>query len=485
MKPNIMLLVAEDTGRHHGCYGDPVGRTPAIDHLAAQGARYTQACSTAPVCAPARSSLVTGRYPWALGTHHMRSTLLRPPQLFTEALREAGYFVNWANKTDFNFEPPVSFADERSEWFDALASGSLNGRPWFLYHNFGVTHESSIWPETWSTEVAPRLPAEQQDPSRVPVPSYLPDTPEVRADLARYYDALAVQDQQVGRALAALEASGEAENTLVIYLSDHGRGLPREKRWCYGAGVHLPLIVRWPGKIAPGSVNEELVNWVDLAPTFLSVAGAPPDPAHHGRDFLGANAAATPPRACCFAGRDRMDEAFDRVRAAYDGRFHYIRNDFPDLPYAQRVTYMERQATTMVLRQRGADGQLPPAAQAWLARRKPAEELYDAAEDPDMVNNLAADPGHATTLARLRSALEENLARFGDLGRRSERSLIDQGLVADRLPEYAARLEPLPEHLQIGNRLTTLEMPEPATERYKQSPSALPSGEAPRKPDAR
>ncbi len=459
-KPNVMLLVAEDTGRNLGCYGDATAHTPAIDGLAAEGARYTTACSTAPVCAPSRSALVLGKYQWTVSSHHMRSTLLRPPRLFTEELREAGYYVNWSNKTDFNFEPPASFADECRDWFDDLAAGKLNGRPWFLYHNFFNTHESQMWPEEWEKNVAPHLaPDERCDPASVTVPAYLPDTPKVRADIARHYDCLRLQDRQVARALDALERSGQRDNTIVIYLSDHGRGLVREKRWCYDAGVTLPLIIRRPGKIAPGTVADEPVSWIDIAPTLLSLCGVPVPDDYQGRVFLGENRNPGE-RAYCFSGRDRMDEAFDRVRTARDRRFRYIRNFFPQLPYAQRNHYMEKQQTTREVRELGAEGKLNPAQAAWLAETKPSEELYDCLADPANVRNLAADPAHAGTLAEMRTALDTFLEESGDTGTLHERELIARGLVADRLEEYGARIEPLPAHLRVGPERTVLEMPE-------------------------
>ncbi|MCC5805777.1 MAG: sulfatase [Opitutales bacterium] len=459
-KWNVMLLVAEDTGRNLGCYGDAAAHTPAIDGLSREGARYTTACSTAPVCAPSRSALVLGKYQWSVGSHHMRSTLLKPPRLFTQELRDAGYYVNWSNKTDFNFEPPTAFADDRRDWFNDLAAGKLNDRPWFLYHNFHITHESQMWPEEWEKNVAPQLAASERcDPAAVPVPEYLPDTPKVRADIARHYDCLRLQDRQIARALDALDRSGQRDNTIVIYLSDHGRGLVREKRWCYDAGANLPLIIRWPGGIAPGTVADEPVSWVDIAPTLLSILNLPVPDDYQGRVFLGEHR--TPgEREYAFSGRDRMDEAFDRVRTARNRRFRYIRNLFPQLPYAQRNHYMEKQQTTCEVRELGAAGKLNAAQGAWLAEAKPAEELYDCLADPDNVRNLAADTAYADTLTQMRAALDTFLEESGDKGRLPERELIAQGLVADRLEEYGARIEPLPPHLRIGPERTVLEMPE-------------------------
>lgn len=454
-----MILMAEDTGRHQGCYGDAAARTPHIDRLAAAGMRYTHAFSTAPVCAPSRSAMMMGKTAFSQGSHHMRSTLRNHPKVFTEALREAGYYVNWANKTDFNFEPRASFADDRHEWFDDLAQGNLPDQPWLLYHNFEVTHESKMWPDSWEENVAPYLSDDERiDPASVRVPAYLPDEPEVRADLARYYESLIVQDKGVGRALDALEKSGQAGNTIVLYYSDHGRGLVREKRWMYEAGVHLPLIVRAPGMTEPGTTCDELISWLDLAPTILSLCDAEPIEGAQGRIFLGPDKQPAPEYV--FSGRDRMDETFDRVRVAHSQRYHYIRNDYPALPYASRQLYMEKQLTTQVVRRQFADGSLPADAALWYAAQKPAEELYDSDNDPDNVRNLAGDPEYAEILQQHREALAAFLARTGDLAMRPEKDLIADGIVENRLPEYYERVEPLaPEH-RVGPETAPVEMPQ-------------------------
>lgn len=457
---NVILLVGEDTGRHHGCYGDPVGITPNIDLLAAEGCVYENAFSTAPVCAPSRSTLMMGKYAFSAGSHHMRSTMLRPPPLFTHEIRKAGGYVNWANKTDFNFEPPADYVDRTADWLEDLAAGRLPDRPWLFYHNIKVTHESTMWTELWEEKVAPVLPPEKRcDPASVRVPAYLPDTPEARTDIARYYDSLQVHDLQVGRMLEALDKSGQRENTVVIYMSDHGRGLLREKRWCYDAGVHLPLIIRWPGSVAAGTRSDELVSWVDLAPTILSIMGVPVPEDYQGNAFLGEGARSTP-REFCFGGRDRMDEGFDRVRFVRGKRFHYIRNYFPQLPYCQRLRFMENMPTTRVARELNAKGKLNEAQRLWFAERKPEEELYDARNDPDNVRNLAGDPAHRETLERMRGELDRFTEEVNDLGALPERELIKKGLVKNRLDdEYAARIQPLPERYRIGVQKTVLEMP--------------------------
>ena len=461
-KPNILILQGEDTGRFQGCYGNPIARTPAIDQLAAEGVRYSLGISTAPVCAPSRSAMVTGQTAWSIGSHHMRSTLLDPPRLFTHELRDAGYHVNWHTKEDFNFDPPPDFADERRNWFDDLAAGKYKDKPWLLYINFFETHESGMWADKYRETILPRLSREELcDPEQVEVPPYLPDTDVTRREIARNMDALTLQDKGVARALAALDASGERDNTLVIYLSDHGRGQVREKRWCYEAGIHLPLIVRWPDVLPAGATDDQLVSWLDIAPTLLAAAGVEIPETYQGRVFAGP-AVSTPPRETCIAGRDRMDEAFDRVRALRSRKYLYIRNFYPEIPYAQRNRYMETQQTTRILREHWAQNRLTPAQSLWFAPTKPAEELYDCEADPHNVQNLAADSAFADILRQHRDALAEELARTGDFGERPERELIRQGLVKNRLDdEYALRIQPLPKRWRVVPGPTLLEAPNP------------------------
>ncbi|MEX0324918.1 MAG: sulfatase [Puniceicoccaceae bacterium] len=428
---NFLFLQCEDIGRHLGCYGDSYASTPNIDKLAAEGCVYTNAFTHSPVCAPSRGGMVTGRYPWTLGNHLMRCTLQRPPRLFTHELVDAGYHVSWPTKLDFNFEPTDGWCTDTDYWWEAPPPEE----PFFLYRNFHLTHESRMFqPSPAGHEREFPCPGEaRHDPDEAPVPPYLPDIPELRNQLATYYDALSAIDAEIGQCLQWLEDSGQKENTVVILLSDHGRGLPREKRWCYDAGLHVPLIVRWPGLVEAGSFNNELVAWVDIAPTILSLAGVPQPGYYQGQVFMGDNKA--PEREAVFAGRDRMDAVFDKQRVVRERQFHYIRNDAWWLPWAQEQWYMEQQPVMPVMRSLFAEGGLAGDEAIFFQPHKPVEELYDAQADPDMLHNLADDPAHSDTLLRLRSTLETFLADKGDLGETDERVLIEHGIVTDRIEE--------------------------------------------------
>lgn len=442
--PNIVWIVAEDMGPEVRCYGDTYARTPNIDKFASEGARFTRAFTHAPVCAPSRSGLITGRYPTSIGTHHMRSKLLKPPPTFTQRLRDCGYHVSWPGKTDFNFDVP-------KEAFDSTANWRTNSprQPFFAYINLNTTHESQIRaaPAQFRKNIAQLTPEDRHDPAKATLPPYYPNTPEVRRDWANYYDLVTAVDYQVRDVLADLERIGVASNTVVFFFGDHGRGLPRGKRWVYDSGIHVPLIVRWPGMIDRGAVRDDLVAFVDFAPTVLSIAGCAVPQDLQGQVFLGPNRAVE--RKYIFAARDRMDEAYDRIRCVRDKRYKYIRNFHPELPYAQRIDYMEQMPTTRVWRELNAEAKLNPAQKLWFAKTKPSEELYDLERDPHEINNLAGSSKHRDKLNELRAALDRWIAETGDMGAIAESELIARGLVADKLSEYQARVKPLPEKLKL------------------------------------
>jgi N-sulfoglucosamine sulfohydrolase len=438
-RPNIVWIVGEDMGPELGCYGDPNAITPNIDRLAREGARFTHCYTHAPVCAPSRSGLITGRYPTSIGTHHMRSTLLKPPPMFTEHLRKSGYLVCWPTKspfgkTDFNFNLPPNSFDVIEDW-----TKDVPKRPFFGFFNITTSHESQIRaPAAALARNLARLKAsEHRDPAKMKLPAYDPDTPIVRRDLANYYDLVTAVDYKVGDVLDALEKAGVADKTVVILTGDHGRGLPRSKRWVYDSGTHVPLIVRWPGQVDPGSVRDDLVCFLDLPATTLALAGVDVPHEFQGQVILGPNRA--PERKYLVSARDRMDETYDRIRGLRDKNYQYVRNFNPELPYAQRIAYMEEMPTMQEWRRLHAEGKLNPVQDLFFAPTKPKEELYDVEADPDEVHNLADDLRYRAKLEELRGALARWMEETNDLGGIPERELIERGLVADRLADYAKR----------------------------------------------
>jgi uncharacterized sulfatase len=426
-RPNILWISIEDYSPTLGCYGDTYAVSPNIDKLASQGCRYTHVFTHAGVCAPSRSGIITGMYPTSMGTHFMRCQGVPPAYVkcFPEYLRAVGYYCTNDNKTDYNFPPPLTAWDEssqRAHWRNRPTKET----PFFAVINFTQTHESQIRLPAAQAEARRRTlaPHELHDPAKAPLPPYYPDTPVVRRDVANYYDNLTFTDKLIGQTLKELEDDGLAENTIVFFWGDHGWGMPRGKRWIYDSGTRVPLIVRWPGKLQPGSVKDELVAFVDLAPTVLSLAGVQIPKHMQGRAFLGEQTG--PQREYVYGARDRMDETLDIIRGVRDKRFHYIRNYRPDLPYAQDIAYMNEMPTMKEWRRLAAAGELKGPQAIFFQPTKPVEELYDTQADPHEVHNLVGDQQYSAELKRLRAAHEKWREETGDLGLIPEAELNEQ-----------------------------------------------------------
>ena len=421
-KPNILWLSAEDISAHLSCYGDPHAITPNLDALAAQGVSYTKAFTTAGVCAPCRSGIITGMYQNAIGTHHMRCDAVLPGWLkpFPLYLREAGYYCTNNVKTDYQFSKPApkeiwDDVSNQAHWKNRPA-----GKPFFAVFNFTGCHESGIADGKKYEEVMKDLtPAQRQDPAKLTtLPPYYPDTPAVREDWKRNYELITAMDAWAGKLISELKEAGEWENTVVMFWSDHGTGLPRRKRWLYDSGTHIPLIVHYPEKVRAtfatkdaGENDDRLVSSVDFAPTLLTLAGVAVPKHLQGRSFLTGE-----PRTHAFGARDRMDERYDLIRTARDSRYRYVRNFEPLKPYTQYINTCENGATMREIRAAIDAKTMPPAAALYIAPQKPVEELYDLETDPHEVKNLAADPAHAEKLAELRGALTAWQLEIGDLG---------------------------------------------------------------------
>ncbi len=411
-RPNILWITCEDTGPELGCYGDRYADTPNIDRLAAKGLRYETCWSNAPVCAPARTTIISGVYPPSLGAEHMRSQVKMPDfmKMYPQYLRERGYYCTNCSKEDYNLDKPGSVWDESSR--QGHWKNRKEGQPFFAIFNITTSHESQL---------RKRPHQLVHDPAKAPVPAYHPDTPEVRHDWAQYYDKITEMDAQVGRRLKELEEADLADETIVFFYGDHGSGMPRSKRWPYNSGLHVALIVYVPGKLKqfappeyrPGAATDRLVGFVDLAPTLLSLAGIQPPDWMQGKAFMGPHAAEPKPH--LFGFRGRMDERIDLVRSVRNQRYIYIRNYMPHLIYGQHVGYMFQTPTTQVWHRLYHQGKLePPKTCFW--EEKPSEELYDLQEDPDEVNNLVDSPEHQAVLEELRRAHRAHVLAIRDVG---------------------------------------------------------------------
>ena len=432
-RPNILWLVSEDNDTFLGCYGDPLAHTPTLDRLASQGVLFER-CFAQPVCAPSRFTLITGMYSVTCGpAEHMRAQGKIPSWLkgFPTYLRKAGYYTSNNAKTDYN--SPIR---PRETWDASSKTAHWRNRPdskqpFFSVFNHEVTHESCLFPvEERKLDFPP------MDPKKVRIPPYQPDTPEMRADWARYYNHMTLMDEQVAAKLKDLEKDGLAENTIVFYYSDNGGVLPRSKRFLQRSGTHVPLIIYFPPKwrhlapAAPGSRIKEPVGFVDFAPTILSLAGVKIPDYMMGRAFAGP--AKAQPNEYCFCTRDRMDERYDMMRSLMNYRYLYIHNYCPELPYVQWLTYQFQARGYQSWAREAAAGRLTHAtAQFW--GEKPTEELYDLVADPDNVHNLVNDPAHRDALERMRVEMKRRVLAIKDNGFIPEGSPLE-GYEASRAP---------------------------------------------------
>ncbi|MDZ7619295.1 MAG: sulfatase-like hydrolase/transferase [Patescibacteria group bacterium] len=409
-RPNILWITSEDNGPFLGCYGDKFANTPNLDRLAAQSVLYENAVANAPVCAPARSTIITGMYASSLGTEHMRSQNRVPDyvKLFPWYLRQAGYYCTNHSKTDYNLAPVPKDA------WDEITKGQYrnrkSGQPFFAVFNLTVSHESSLH----GSKVEPDYPA-----TGLQLPPYHPDTPEIRSNWGQYYKIISNLDGQVGKLLRELDEAGMADNTIVFYYSDHGGILPRSKRFLFDTGVHVPMMVRFPAKYQhlapaePGSRLDRPVSFVDLAPTVLSLAGVPIPEHMQGRAFMGEQAAK--PSDFTYMFRGRMDERYDMMRAVRSRRYKYIRNYMPHRVYGQHLAYLWKMPATKSWEDAFKAGKCNSEQSAFW-QPKPTEELFDLATDPWEVRNLANCPQHKDILAEMRQLNRTHILSVRDAG---------------------------------------------------------------------
>jgi len=402
-RPNIVWILAEDICPDLSCYGVEAVHTPNLDRLAARGVRFENAFTTAPVCSTSRSAMMTGMYQNAIGANQHRTAdkkpLPEPVVPFPLLLQKAGYHVGlmYGKKLDLNFQHSSKQLFPDGEWTRA------GKRPFFVQMSFSNTHRS------WH-----HYPENPVDLDKVIVPPYYPDTPLVRRDVANGLEEVQKLDASVGEVLRRIDEEGLADNTLVIFIGDHGRCEVRGKQFLYDQGTRVPLIMRWPGQIEPGTVVDDLVNSIDVTATILAAAGAGVPEWMHGRDLLDPD---TPKRPCVFTARDKMDNTHDAIRACRDKRFKYLLNLMPERAYCQLNEYKERQYPVFaVLNVMHIKGQLNEVQDRFMQPVKPREELYDLAADPYETKNLAGDPGYAAELERMRKALAAWRKEIGDEG---------------------------------------------------------------------
>jgi len=499
-RPNVLWITVEDMDPDLGSYGDPYAHTPTLDKLAEKGVRYTNAYATAPICSPARSSLITGVWPNSLGTTHLRNKSVQIPeqiQEFPKRLRANGYYCTNNAKQDYNYDWPNNI------WNETSTSAHWRNRedpeqPFFSVFNFTITHQSQLRSSSMSPSTRSRIRdlSEQarHDPADAPVPPYYPDTKKIRTDIATHYDTISAMDRQVNFILRQLKDNGLFDDTIIFFYSDHGRGMPRHKRWLYDSGMQVPLIVYFPEKYqhlapaAPGEPVDRLVSFVDFPPTILSLLNVEIPDYMQGKPFLGEQQ--EEPRRYIHGSRDRVGEVLETSRSVRGQRYLYIRNYLPHRPSMPYNQYSEQTPTRKVLRQFAETGKLIGPARRFMLPHKPPEELYDTKADPYQVYNLADHPKYQQVLKRFRTEYRRWSKRVRDAAlvpepemlrraRAKDMTVYEWRRSDDRFPlekvlsaaEMVGR-SPAPERVRDA-----LQAEEPAV-RYWAATACLPMGEA-------
>ncbi len=434
-RPNILWIVVDDMSANFSCYGETLIETPAVDRLAREGTRFSHAFVTAPVCSPCRSAFITGMYQTSIGAHHHRSGrgvekihlpdgVVPVPVL----LREAGYYTcigtglgdapreggrrragQGLGKTDYNFEWDESMYDS-NDWADRQP-----GQPFFMQVQLqGGKLRRGRDPEAQALAVRAREEfGNSVDPESVTLPPYYPRDPVLLRDWAAYLDAVRFTDQHVGRVIDRLEQEGILDQTLVIFITDHGISHARGKQFLYDEGTHIPFVVRGPG-VPRGAVRNDLIEHIDMAAVSLAAAGLAIPATMQARDVFAAD---YQPRDAVFAARDRCDETVERIRSVRTDRFLYIRNFHPARPHLQPNAYKDGKSIVQTLRLLHEQGALEPLSEELLFRpTRPPEELYEWTQDRWQVQNLATDAGFQQELESLRGRLDEWIIETQDHG---------------------------------------------------------------------
>ena len=416
--PNIVLAVGDDHSWHDmGCYGATVVRTPNIDRLAREGMRFERAFTSTAMCAPTRSMLYTGLHPARNGAWPNHSHVYPGVRSLPHYLGPLGYRVALAGKThigpaeSFPFEYLAGSAEAVGAFLD-----SAKGRPFCLVYASHNPHSP------WRRGL--------YDPARVVLPPYVVDTPELRQAMADYYFEVTALDEEVGMVMGAIRARGLEEDTLFIYTSEQGAPFFHGKWTCYDVGLRVGFVARWPGRIAAGSTSNAMIHYVDVAPTFVEVAGGEPIPGLDGRGFLDALLGKTDRHRDVVYGVHTTrgiiagSECYP-VRSIRTETHKFIRNLNSTAVFQNTVTEndLDRHWRSCVQKAK-AD---PAAARlVEMYQRRPEEELYDLRVDPWELNNLAPDPAHRELAASLRQRLRDWMREQGDLGIETERKAFER-----------------------------------------------------------
>lgn len=333
-------------------------------------------------------------------------------EILPELLKKAGYYTTNNAKTDYNFDPTGRWDESSNE---AHWRNRPEGKPFFSVFNYGITHEG---PTNALRDSDTESLSKHHDPAQAQLPPYLPDTPKMRKIWAHKYDLLSVFDQQAGKLLDQLKEDGLLENTIVFLFSDHGTGLPGHKRWLNNAGLQVPFILHIPEKYEHWAANlnapvtDQMVGFVDFAPTVLGLAGTEIPDIMQGRNFLGEESVE---KEYIYGYRDRADDCYEMSRSLFNGRYLYVRHFMPHQPYYQNAVIFHKAGSYEEINRLRGTGKLPQGTRNMLTP-KPVEELYDLENDPFEEHNLINNENLSGIVADLREKLNTHILDNYDTG---------------------------------------------------------------------
>lgn len=447
-RPNILLVIAEDMSYNDiSCYGNTDVRTPNLEKFASESVRYTNAFTTGAVCSATRSGLITGMYQTSIQAHNHRT--LGPDKQplpecvlpITFAIREAGYTPvlcmhedpkwgkqnpgSWGSgKTDFNFKFDEKTIFDTNNW-----NKVEEGKPFFGYLTLQASHRGKWWRDIDQV----RKDGINPDKLKTIAP-YYPDNEVTRNDYAAYYDAVETVDKNFGEIISRLEEEGLLNSIIIVFMSDHGRPMPRDKQFCWDEGIHVPLMVRYPDKKGAGTVNDKLISSIDISAQVIKWTGAEIPPNVHGVPFAEAG---TTERKYTISARDRCDETVHRIRAVRTKDYLYIRNFDPEVPFTAQNRYKDTRYPILINeRELFAKGELPDNVKPFFAPQKPKEELYDMRKDPRNLNNIADNLKMKKVMNQMRGYLNEWLTVYPDYGQAPESQEVMERIIKQRIEEY-------------------------------------------------
>ena len=417
--PNIFWIIVEDMSCDFGYQGQELVKTPNVDRLAKEGAVFSNAYVTAPVCSPARSAMITGMYQTTIGVHNHRSSrgkvkihLPEHIKLIPEIFKKAGYYtvntdqsLKRYGKTDYNFE-----FDNKAVYDKPDLADRKDSQPVFMQiHLNGGKLRNKKHFDKLKSQLDKPVTAGQVD-----LPPYYPDVEVFRQGWADYLNPVQYTDKEVGQVLAILEGKNLLDNAVVFFITDHGVSQARGKQFLYDEGAKIPFIVWSPSRVKAGTVRDELIAHIDMAAASLYFAGIDIPEYMQARTLFGPN---SEPREYVVSARDRCDETVDRIRSVVKGNYKYIRNFYPERPYLEPNRYKDDKPFMKTLRKLYAEGKLNKVQSLHLAETRPEEELYDLSSDKWEINNLADDPRYKDKLRQMRCILANWIIESDDKGR--------------------------------------------------------------------